>query len=273
MKVLISVSFLLISLNLSAQKENMITCKWNDGSGGSSFPAASDYTSIKKGQVLYCISNDDRNIYVDMKVTESTEQNKILQMGMVLWVNNDGKSRKVNGVRFPIGAKFSRSRNGNGQGQGNNPYEQATPLSLANTIELIGFKDILEKKFPSNNTDNIRSVIKYDNDGNLVYALTLPLSKLPVVARNTDGKAFPLNLAIEYGAPPEMEASSGKPAGYTPPPSHPVNGGSGKSGGGGGGGARGGSGGSSRTAGALNNEDVPKSVIIWLKGVNLAEKK
>lgn len=272
MKLLISISVFLFSLNLSAQKDSKILCKWNDGSGGSSFPAAADYTSVKKGQLLYCISNDDNNVYVDLKVAESTEQTKILQMGLVLWVNNDGKSRKLNGIRFPIGAKFSRPRSGAGQSNMVNPYDQATPLSLANTIELIGFKDIQEKKFPSNNTDNFRGSIKYDNDGNLVYALTVPISRLPAVAKNTDGKAFSLNLAIEYGAAPDMGAQTGKPSGYTPPPSHSGKGGGGKSGGGGGG-ARGGSGGSTRTAGAPMGEDAPKSVIFWLKDLTLAEKK
>jgi hypothetical protein len=276
MKSFITISALIVCLNLNAQKEKFFTSKWLDNSSGSTVPASSDYISARKGVVLYCLSNDDKNIYVDIKITESIEQNKILQMGLILWVNSDGKSRKITGIRYPIGTKFSRVQTGRGEGRENNILNKVTPLSQANTIELIGFKDVEAKRFPSNNPDNIRGFVKYDNDGNLLYSLTIPVSKLPAGGKSKDGGVTPMTLAIEYGAPPSMGGQSVVPSGYTPP-----SGGGGRSGGRSGGGSRGGSGGGpaggapggGAQGGGASTQNTPPPVIIWIKNIKLADKR
>ena len=273
MKLLISISVFLFCLNLCAQKENVITCKWNDGSGGSAFPGASDYTSLKKGLVLYCISNDDKNIYVDLKFTESIEQGKILQMGSTLWINPDGRSRKVDGIRYPLGAKYSKVRINPGDNQSASSLISPSPLALANTIELIGFKAAPDKRFPSNNQDNIRGSIKYDNDGNLLCNITIPITELPEGGKNPDNSRSPITFAVEYGAPPfiaEQQRSTESGASASP-----GGGGGGRSGGrsGGGGGSRGGSGGGSSLGSGPGYQEKPQAEIIWIKKISLAEKK
>ena len=152
-------------------------------------------------------------MYVDFKITESIEQGKVLQMGLVLWVNTDGKSRKLTGIRFPIGAKFARAMRGRGESQV--ALNEATPLSLANTIELIGFKNVVTNRFPSNNSDTFRGSVKYDNDGNLLYSMTIPLANLPAGGKGSDGKISLMNIAIEYGAPPQTGNQSGNQSGYS----------------------------------------------------------
>ena len=267
MKLIVIISTLIVCVNLSAQKEQAFRSKWLDNSTGTSAPSVSDYLSAKNGAVLYCLSNDDKNLYVNVRFTESIEQAKVLQIGLIVWVNTDGKSRKMTGIRYPIGAKFS------GLQDQNNAFNQATPLSMANTIELIGFKDVETTRFPSNNTDNFRGFVKYDNDGNLLYSMTVPLSKLPAGSKSSDGKTVPMNLAIEYGAPPEMGEQSGRPSGYTPPPKIMGERNSRGGGGGGGrGGSRGGSAGGEAPKSTPNGQDTPKPVIIWMKNIILSEK-
>jgi hypothetical protein len=268
MRLLIAIPALIVCINLNAQKEKFFQSKWRDNSSGSVTPEVSDFTATKKGDFLYCLSNDDKNIYVDAKITESIEENKVLQMGLTVWVNMDGKSRKLTGIRYPIGAKYSRPKV--------NPFDKTTPLALANTIELVGFKDVETNKFPSNSPDNIMGFVKYDNEGNLIYSLTIPRSKLPAAVKNKDGSDMSLNLAIEYGAPP-ADLQSGKEEGYTPPPkaigertSRPVTSG--------GGGGRGGSGGSSLSAGRApagnaDSQELVQPVTIWMKDIKLADKK
>jgi hypothetical protein len=262
MKLLISISVFLFSLNLLAQKESVATSKWNDRSGGSSFPAASDYTSIKKGFWLYCISNDDKNIYLDIKITESIEQGKVLQMGSTLWINTDGKSRKIDGIRYPLGAKYSKLRSNTGDNQGSSSLVQPGAIALANTIELIGFKTVHVKRFPSDNQENIRGSVKYDNDGNLLYNITIPISVLPEGGKNPDNTRPPITFAIEYGAPPFVAVQTQRPS-EAGAPSGGGGGGGGRSGsrsgGGSGGGSRGGSGGGSSFGGAPGYVDQPAS--------------
>jgi hypothetical protein len=265
MKILIVISAFILCLDLSAQKEQIPTCRWVDNSSGSVLPSASDYVSARKGAFLYSFSNDENNLYVDIKVTESIEEGKVLQMGMILWLNTDGKSRKVTGVRYPIGSKFSRSRRGEPMGT----ITQETPLSLATTIELIGFKDINPSRFPANNSDNFRGSVKYDNDGNLLYSMTIPLAKLPAAGKSAQGKKTLLNIGIEYGAPPQMQNQGGpRPGGSGEAPS---GGGGGRRGGGGGAGTRGA--GAAPGPGFAGNDDAPKPVLIWVKNLALAEKK
>jgi uncharacterized membrane protein YgcG len=269
MKSFAAIVLLLVCLKLNAQSDKSLSFKWQDNLSGSATLSPSDFISAKKGLVLYCLSNDDKNIYVDVRITESIEQSKVLQMGLILWINADGKSRKITGIRFPIGAKFSKFQINRGEVQVNNSIVKVSPLSMANTIELIGFKDITVKRFPSNNPDNIRGSLKYDNDGNLLYSLTVPLEKLPQSGKISEGGLNPMTFAIEYGAPP---ANAGEQSGRSSGSAPSSGGGGGRSGGRSGGGSRGGSIGSG-PSGPAPGQDEPKSEIIWIKNVKLAEKK
>lgn len=277
MKLAFIITALILFQSLGAQKDQSSQSKWLDNSSGNATPSGSDYTSVKKGMVLYCLSNDETNMYVDIKFTESIEQGKVLQMGLVLWVNPDGKSRKITGIRYPIGSKNLRSNMGRGR-NAQSGLGQETPLSLANTIELIGFKDVVPNRFPSKNTDNFRGYVKYDSVGNLLYSMTIPLAKLPAVSKDSKGKSPLMTIAIEYGAPPQIGNQGGDQSGFPSASS-----GGGRSGGGGsrtgGGGSRSGGGGGG--GGAMGGQPgmgpggqvSPKPELIWIKNIGLAVKR
>ena len=272
MRLFIAIPAIIVCLNISAQKEKYFASRWQDNSTAL---ISSDYTAANKGMLFYCLSNDDKNMYVDVKITESIEQNKFLQMGMTLWINSDGKSKKITGIRYPVGAKYSKLQIGRGEGQGNSILNKVSPLSQANTIELIGFKDGEAKRFPSNNTDNIRGNVKYDSEGNLLYSITIPLAKLPEGVKNSDGAAMPMTIALEYGAPPVMSRQPGGQFSGNAPQSGGGSRSGGRSGGGapGGGAPGGGAPGGGAPGGGASTQDAPKPVIIWIKNIKLAEKK
>jgi hypothetical protein len=152
---------------------------------------------------LYCfLSNDNNNIYIDMKVADQEIQNRILKEGLTIWISMDGKEVKKMGVRFPIGSqnqgvhkKADLSENNKSQ-EGN----LVTPLSLANTIELIGFTNEQARHFPSENYDNFRGSVKYDEKGTLYYKMIMPIAKLPVRNSRDGHGAMPFILGIEYGS-------------------------------------------------------------------------
>jgi hypothetical protein len=250
--------FLASCICLNAQKG--VVSKWrNDPSAEMKMPD-SDYMSAKKGKVLYCVSNDEKNIFVDMKISDVAEQNRILHMGLTVWIDSEGKSRKKLGIRYPIGSQFNRGRT-------ENVVNPPSPLAQANTIQLIGFDNTEVKRFPSDNVDNIRGTIKYDNDGDLVYYLCIPLDRVEGGISVGTGQ-MPLSLGIEYGAMPEMPGQARPMTGMAAQ-----------------GGSSGGRGGGSRGAsmrGGLNrprmNTSMPPSssnpppVMIWMKGIKLATK-
>jgi hypothetical protein len=244
----------------NAQKEKGESMKWRSGAVEGYLIPDDEYTSTRKGAILYCLSNDEKDIYVDMKITESEDQSRILQSGMTIWLNADGKSRKTLGIRFPVGSRYTRDR------AQNSFINKPTPLSMANTIQLVGFGEGLESRFPSENTDNIRGVIKYDEQGNLIYNMTIPVDKLPEAEKMaaTDPKNL-WTIGIEYGAPPVMTGQP--PSGARPPSGAGASiprGGGGRGGGGGmppGGGMPGGS-----------MQGAAQPVLIWARNMRVAVK-
>jgi hypothetical protein len=263
--ILVGISF---SFSVSGQKGKVTPLKWRNDPAQELKIADSEYSTDKKGLVMYYFSNDTANLYVDMKIKETLEQNKILRIGMTIWISLDGKSQKKAGIRYPIGSEYS-SRRKDFETMINPP----TPLSQATMLQLVGFKDVQPVRFPAENKDNIRGKVKYNEKGDLIYSLVIPFSKLSVLKESTDPSA--MTIGIEYGAPPER----GGPGGGMPQMSsggggRPPSGG-GSRGGGGGGGSMGGSpgGGARPSASTSTSTELGSPVLFWIKEMSLAVNK
>ncbi|MGQ9621096.1 MAG: hypothetical protein ACUVTX_08975 [Bacteroidales bacterium] len=254
------ITLLIICTFVNGQKGYQ--CRWKDNPSDEFQMPDSYYSSGKKGALLYCFTNDDSNIYLDMKIKETAEQNRILKSGLTLWIDVEGKSKKKVGVRYPIGSDYLGPRRKPGEPQ------TTISLSTANAIQLIGFKKEGPPRIPSNNPEGIRGSVRYDNDGNLIYKLIVPVSEIEGLS---EGAKKPLTFCIEYGAPPpEIAATSSgiPPGGMGGGMTRPSTGGRG-----GGGGGRGGGGG--MPGGGFSSAPQTQStpVNIWVKGVVLAAGK
>lgn len=270
MKTLAVITMLFICTLLNAQKDNSFTSNWRTALPGELKLAESEYKS--KSKVLYYISNDEQNIYVDLKIKKKSEQDLILKMGLTVWIGMGDINSKTTGIRYPVGSQFS-------SGLG-------TPLSMANTIELIGFKDVQMSRFPSDNNDNIRGAVKYDYDGNLYYYLVVPMTKLPGHNIGAGTDQIPFSMGIEYGAPPANSRQTGvqrtqyvssEIVAVPVDPGQRTNAaGGGSRGGGSRGGSRGGSsgGGMAQGGGTSRPGSNPgvAPAMIWIKDIKLAVK-
>jgi len=266
----------ILSFNLNAQKGNPYESIWDNSEGTELKIPADKFSYFEKGKIYYCILNNSEKIFLYIKVEDSGVQNRILKQGLTVWINMDGKSTKDIGIRFPIGSQYSgsRSRPDMPAARVNPDGSLVTPLSLANTIELIGFKSEERTRFPADNADSFSGSVKYDSDGVLLYRMVMPITKLPL--RNSKGQdgTMPFSLGIEYGAPPQMSGQGGtggqRPA--TGPPS--ASGGSrgGSSGGGrpGGGTSGGRPGGGSQGSGSMASQNTTSPVSTWIKNIKLA---
>jgi hypothetical protein len=193
-QVLILSSF--ICLGMNAQKGNQKPGAWHV----SNKIDASYYQIIKKANLSYYFSNDNENFYIDLKIEDAGVQNRILKEGLTIWIDMDDKSARKMGIRFPIGSQNKPDRNNNlAASMLNSDGTLNTPLSQANTIELIGFNSEETRHFPSENTDNIRGSVKYDNEGILYYKMVLPIAKLPLRNSKQGDGAMPFAIGIEYG--------------------------------------------------------------------------
>jgi hypothetical protein len=260
--------FFLVCLNLTGQKRNLYQSSWYQSRNDEKNLSSEKYYCSEKGKLCYFISNDNDNVHLYIKVEDAAVQNRILKEGLTIWINMEGKKKKEMGVAFPLGSQNSggNRRPDMNESMSNTDGTPVTPLSMANTIELIGFTGERERRFPSANADNFNGVINYDKEGVLHYKLVMPVIKLPLRnSRESDG-AMPFAIGIEYGKEPGAGGTSGE---YGPPPS------SGIPQGGSRGGSRGGSGGVKTPVKGQNGSSSGSvhstpPVSIWIKNIKLA---
>ena len=208
MRSAISILAFFIFIGLNAQKGNLQLSRWHTGNKLED----SDYQFIKRAGLYYFISNDNKNIFLNLKTSERAIQEKILKDGLTVWINMDDKNVGKMGVRFPIGSQNQNSGKRKDRSGNNSNPDTTSVLSMANTIELIGFISEQERRFPAENPDNFNGSVKYEN-GTLYYRLVMPIAKLPIRnSRQGDG-AMPFTMGFEYGYIPQMQSSSNPSAG------------------------------------------------------------
>jgi hypothetical protein len=207
MKSSLFILAVLFCTGLFAQNGNTNLSRWHNNDKAD----VSDYQSVRKSGLYFYISNDNDNVYIDLKFENREAQSMILKQGMIIWINMDGKPGKIMGIRYPAGSQQQLNRNNKVQpdsdaDQYSNPV---TLLSMANTIELIGFISEQERRFPSQNADNFRGSVRYDG-GVLYYKMVMPIAKLPVRNSKEGNGAMPFTLGIEYGFSPDINKPDGK---------------------------------------------------------------
>jgi hypothetical protein len=149
-------------------------------------------------------------------------------------------------------------------------------MNFMNTamIELIGFSETGSKTISNLENDNFKGYVRMEKNGNLLYELIIPFSKIPAINDQPGKKNIsPFILGISYQSVPTM----GGPSGGAP------GGGGGMSGGGrgmsGGSGGRSGSGGgkpggnSGSGPGLSQGSEAGSQTIFWIKDIRLATDK
>ena len=198
MKSFVWILSLFLCCGLGAQKENMNLSYRHT----SDKVEASDYQLIRKSKLYYFLSNDNVNIYIDIKVEDHGIQNRILKEGLTIWISMSGKEEKKMGVRFPIGSQNQGTHRKTDHQENNSVPDgkPVNPIAMANTIEIIGFTSEQQRHFPSDNHDSFRGSVKYDEAGILYYKLVIPIIKLPLRNTRAGNGAMPFILGIEYGS-------------------------------------------------------------------------
>lgn len=203
MKSTISILALFIFFSLNAQKGNLIQSRWHTNDKIED----SDYQLLKKAGFYYFISNDNDNIYISLKTSERLVQEKILKEGLTVWLNMDDKDNAKMGIIYPIGSDNQNINKRRDKSENNAGSDTMSVLSMANTIELIGFISEQERRFPAQNPDNFNGSVKYEK-GILYYRMVMPIAKLPIRNSRQGTGAMPFTFGFEYGFIPLMQSSS-----------------------------------------------------------------
>lgn len=166
----------------------------------------SDYQQIKKSKLYCLISNDNDFLILNMMVPDNEVSGMILEKGLTVWINMDGKQTRKLGVRFPIGSENSKVAINSDGGKNNSGGEL---ISRANTIELIGFISEQERHFAAQNNDNFRAYVKFSPTGDFYYRLVMPVGKLPLRNSKDGNGTMPFVIGFEIGYLPNIEAKKG----------------------------------------------------------------
>lgn len=202
MRTALSFLAFFVFFSLNAQKGGLILSRWH----ASDKIENSDYQLIKKASLYYFISNDNDNIYLNLRTSDNAVQERIFKEGLTVWINMDDKDQAKMGIRFPIGSQNQNSYIGRGKSGNNAESDTMSVISMANTIELIGFISEHERRFPAQNPDNFNGSVKYEK-GLFYYRMLMPTAKLPIRNSRQGNGAMPFTLGFEYGFIPQMQSS------------------------------------------------------------------
>ena len=57
--------------------------------------------------IISNVSNDHENIYIKIRITNFGTVNRLLMGGFTVWFNDEGKTRRKNGITFPVKKEVS----------------------------------------------------------------------------------------------------------------------------------------------------------------------
>jgi len=281
MKKAIILLFVVLCSGLYAQKDKSYHSHRHEPGIDDFKSQTADFKYSEKGMFYYCISNDKENIYLNLRIYNSDVQRQVLNSGITVWINTDGKKSRKLGVKYPARLKGNetgiRPGNQSMQQRGAVPGERGNmPDMNTGSIQLIGFSESSPQTISATERDNFRGTLKIEKDRNMYYEIILPFSKMPVIDDQPQGKkkvgSFILGIAY-----PSVSSMSGPPGGGQGMPSGGGPGGGGMPGGGGGmpggGGGRAGGGPGGGAGPPSQGSSSSSQSIFWIKDIRLAMDK
>lgn len=191
--------------------------EWND-----SFQAYNKSTKL-----YYTISNDEKNIYLAIKSTDAMTNNKIVAGAITIAINTEGKKKTENTykITYPVIAPIVMQRGaggpigggpaggggaitvigGGGGGSmrammgGGAPGEPLDSAAIATRkkalltykeIKIQGFKDIPDSLISLYNEYGVKTMANYDNQGNFLYEVAIPLKLMGLEPGSTQELAY-----------------------------------------------------------------------------------
>ncbi len=121
--------------------------------------------------INFDIANDERNIYMIIRVADTTSQRQILQNGLEVWINKDGKKKNTTGITYPMAPDKPKanSRTRVQIGQTADGFSRNI-----NELTLTGF--LLENGRQAVKDCPVKVAIKKDSSDCIVYELAIPFN-------------------------------------------------------------------------------------------------
>ena len=134
----------------------------------------------KRTSINYSIANDERNLFIIMRITNEAVQKLVIQNGLEVWINKQGKNKKVTGITFPLPMKKEMKKaNAMLSGQklpdrGQQPMmEMGMPLPN-NELTLKGF--LIDNGTQPTKNCPVKVSLARDQSNCLIYELAIPFN-------------------------------------------------------------------------------------------------
>ncbi len=111
---LIILPFALILLSYSFSDKSFIKNLWQETAikvDGNCADWNQSFRYDNKSKFLYNISNDDKNLYICLRVVEEKNQLTLLRYGFTLWFDTTGKKKERIGIGYPLELDMKRKAN------------------------------------------------------------------------------------------------------------------------------------------------------------------
>ena len=169
-------------------------------------------------KIGYTVSKDDNNLYVNLQTTDTPNQIKMLNNGVTIYFDSEGKEEQETFVHFPVKKEITSQPDFETLQKDKNTYlnNLITGLSDKIKISLNGKQTLINKEL---NTEGI-SVSINANEEELNYQIKLPLnylafnsSQLPSLGISIEGIKKPANAQGNPNGGRPAGVGGGRPAG------------------------------------------------------------
>lgn len=177
MKYVIFLCSLFLTAMTAAQNKDINLCSWHKNEKIKD----SEYQPVKKSNILFFLSNNADNVYVNLKIPDKEIRKEILEKGLTIWIDmNDKKGMKM-------GVKYTSQT------------MKEPPYTKSGTIELIGFVTEQERHFAAENPDNFTASLETAVNGTVYFNLVMPVAKLPLRNAKDGHGAMQFSIGLETG--------------------------------------------------------------------------
>lgn len=194
--------FLFPLSSILAQKVNGYQSQWHPGLniGQDEESLINQMQLDEKSQFLFLISNDEKNLYIDLVVADKAALQKILRYGLTTWINPEAKQKKTLGIEFPETSEgkemppaFNQNKNGDRK-----EMRKAMLASKNQEMTLIGFEGKKDRKVIDPKIDpSFDGNVEMLEGGRLRISLVIELAKLQ--RADMASMANPLSIGFETG--------------------------------------------------------------------------
>jgi len=198
--ILTFVTILLAISGIHAQKIGVYNSKWHSGISADDIESLINRMQFEeKSQFLFLISNDEKNLYVDLMVADKAAVQKIMRFGLTTWFNPEAKHKKALGIQFPLTAE-GESEPAFMKDKGGDRKEMRMAMMASKNAEmvLVGFGAKGEQKVIDPRIDTtFHGKVEMMEGGKLWVSLVFPLEKLG--RNNLETLKNPFSVGFETG--------------------------------------------------------------------------